>query len=32
VNFSDNISPGDGFWIFMKSSDKTLYYGPGESE
>ncbi len=32
VGFSDTISPGDGFWIFMKSSTITYMYGPGESE
>ncbi|HDH41345.1 MAG TPA: hypothetical protein ENG12_02925 [Candidatus Altiarchaeales archaeon] len=30
-SWSDNMNPGEAFWIFMKSSAITYMYGPGES-
>ena len=33
VNWNDEMNPGAGYWIFMKSSSIGTYmYGPGESE
>ncbi len=33
INWNDEMNPGDGYWIFMKSSSIGTYmYGPGESE
>ncbi|MBU4436845.1 MAG: Ig-like domain-containing protein, partial [Candidatus Altiarchaeota archaeon] len=30
-SWNQDMSPGEAFWIFMKSSDITYMYGPGES-
>ncbi|MFH0893188.1 MAG: Ig-like domain-containing protein [Bacteroidota bacterium] len=32
VGFSDNMNPGQGYWIFMTSKLNTYKYGPGLSD